>query len=535
MTGDLTHTPRTATDIAAQVRSGRVSAADVIGSSLDRIAAYNGTVNAFVEVRAREAMRAAAAVDTRRAEGINPGPLAGVPIAVKDSMWEAGRVTTAGSRALLGFRPPHTVVAVKRLVAAGAIIVGRTNLPEFCYRGNCDNELYGTTVNPADVSRTPGGSSGGAAAAVAAAMVPIALGSDGGGSIRIPASFCGVVGFKPTFGHVPRAPGFPGWFTLNHVGPITATVADAALAYRVMAGPDPRDSTSVPVAHRDPLHQHGALSGLRVAYSRDLGYAAVDHQVLQAFDTALDKLAAAGVELVQAHPALNNPIDVWNTLAMTDNVASEGPHVRGGDAGADAMLLIHAGEAITGAQYAAARNAQSEFATAWGVFMEDVDLVVTPTMECTAFPARDQKPASIAGKVIDGVDDDWCHFCYPFNLTGQPAISIPMSPVGPLPMGLQIVGRRGRDDLVLHAAHQWEHLVNDPQPPHPLTPSTPTLTPEDLQTLNHAVDHHLDHITVAPDTHVAAGQHLHTPTATITITRTYTPHDTTRTIELDTQ
>ena len=211
-----------------------------------------------------------------------------MPVAVKDVIWEPGVEATDGSRSLLGFVPEESATIVRRLTDAGAIVVGRTNVPEFCYRGICANDLYGVTSNPWDLGRTPGGSSGGSAAAVAAGLVPLAIGTDGGGSIRIPSSFCGVAGFKATYGVVPREPQFPGWLTLTHLGPIAYTVEDCALMLSVIAGPDLRDPMSLPPLPRDPeTLDRGDLRGLRVAYSEDLGYVPVDEGVRRAFSDAI--------------------------------------------------------------------------------------------------------------------------------------------------------------------------------------------------------------------------------------------------------
>ena len=235
------------------VRDRRRTAAEVVDEALDRIAGANGALNAFCQVRPQAARAAAAAVDARVAAGTDPGPLAGVPLAVKDVIWEAGVEATDGSRSLVGFVPGESATVVRRLVDAGAVVVGRTNVPEFCYRGFCVNDLYGATSNPWDLGRTTGGSSGGSAAAVAAGLVPLAIGTDGGGSIRIPSSFCGVTGIKPTYGVVPREPQWPGWLTLTHLGPIAFTVEDCALMLSVMAGPDGRDPMSLPRLDGDLL------------------------------------------------------------------------------------------------------------------------------------------------------------------------------------------------------------------------------------------------------------------------------------------
>jgi Asp-tRNA(Asn)/Glu-tRNA(Gln) amidotransferase A subunit family amidase len=470
----------TAAAIAEDVRAGRRTATEVVGEALDRIAGANGALRAFCEVRSRAARAAAAALDARIAAGrdlepaLRPAlPLAGVPIAVKDVVWEAGVEATDGSRSLLGFVPEEDAIVVQRLRAAGAVVVGRTNAPEFCYRAFCANDLYGVTSNPWHVGRTPGGSSGGAAAAVAAGLVPLAIGTDGGGSIRIPSSFCGVAGFKPTFGVVPREPQWPGWLTLTHLGPIAFTVPDCALMQAVMAGPDQRDPMALPSLQRElgPAHpdrDRRDLRGLRVAYSEDLGYVRVDEGVRRAFGAAIERFASLGAELVAAHPPPfdPHPVDIWNTLTTTDNLASEGPLLETGRVGADARGLIEPGARVSGVEYVRARNAQWEYACAWGRFMIDYDLLLTPAMECVAFEHGRTGPATIAGEPIGEFYDDFCHFCYPFNLTGQPAISVPMGTAEHgLPVGLQIVGRRFEDDLVLAAGAAWERLGGWPRAP----------------------------------------------------------------------
>ena len=459
----------TATAIAEDVRGGRRTAAEVVEEALDRIAGANGALGAFCEVRPGAARAAAAALDARIAsgDGLDALPLAGVPVAVKDVIWEAGIEATDGSRSLLGFVPTEDAIVVQRLVAAGAIVVGRTNAPEFCYRAFSANDLYGATSNPWDLGRTPGGSSGGSAAAVAAGLVPLAIGTDGGGSIRIPASFCGVAGFKPTFGVVPREPQWPGWLTLTHVGPIAFTVQDCALMLSVMAGPDQRDPMSLPPLYFE-ARDRADLQSLRVAYSEDLGYVRIDDGVRQQFRIAIERFAALGVELVAAEPVpfQPHPVDVWNTLTTTDNLASEGPLLDTGGVGADARGLIEPGARVSGVEYVKARNAQWEYSSAWGRFMADYDLLLTPAMECVAFEHGRTGPATIAGEPIGDFYDDFCHFCYPFNLTGQPAISVPMGTAEHgLPVGLQIVGRRFEDDLVLAAGAAWERLGAWPRAP----------------------------------------------------------------------
>ena len=452
----------TATAISADVRAGRRRAIDVVDEALDRIARLNPALNAFCEVRPGAALAAAGAVDAAVRDGRDPGPLAGVPIGVKDVIWEQGIESTDGSRSLLGFVPSESATVVTRLLRAGAIVVGRTNQPEFCYRGISENPLYGRTSNPWDVTRVPGGSSGGSAAAVAAGLVPLAIGTDGGGSIRIPASLCGVAGIKPTYGLVPREPQLPGWYSLTHVGPLAFTVADCALMLSVMAGPDPLDPASLPALGTDLSLTDGGgdLRGLRIAYSEDLGYVRVDPGVREVFRRTIERFRVLGAELEEAHPGLQNPLETWDTIACADNLASEGPLLATGLVADDTRALIEAGAAFSAADYARARNDQAAYASAWGSFMARYDLMLTPAMELVAFAHGRTGPELIDGQPIGEQFDDWCHFSYPSNLSGQPAMSVPMgSAEHDLPVGLQIIGPRLGDQRVLRAAAAWERIA----------------------------------------------------------------------------
>ena len=288
----------------------------------------------------------------------------------------------------------------------------------------------------------------------------------GGGEIAQRA--VGMAGIKPTFGVVPREPQWPGWLSLTHLGPIAFTVEDCALMLSVMAGPDQGDPMSLPPLGRDLVaaaRDRGDLRGMRVAWSEDLGYVRMDDGVRQAFRSALERFGALGAELVPAHPELPNPVDTWNTLTTVDNVVSEGPLLQTGLVGDDARSLIEPGADVSGADYVRVRNAQWEYARTWGRFMEGYDLFLSPAMECVAFEHGHMSPPTIGGEPIGDFYDDYCHFSYPFNLTGQPTMSVPMgSAEHGLPVGLQIVGRRFEDDVVLRAAAAWERENPWPRP-----------------------------------------------------------------------
>jgi Asp-tRNA(Asn)/Glu-tRNA(Gln) amidotransferase A subunit family amidase len=432
-----------------------VSAVERVEAALDAIGRLDPDVNAFTVVLADEARATARAVD----RGELGGPLAGVPVAIKDHVWMRGAPATNGSLALADFVPDEDCACVARLRDAGAVLVGKTNNPEFCYRGVTDNALFGVTRNPWALDRTPGGSSGGAAAAVAAGMVPLALGTDGGGSIRIPSSFCGVAGHKPTFGLVPKMPGFRGWPTLSVDGPIGRSVGEVAVMLSVMAGASPADEMTWPV----PV---GAFAGGvvprgRVAVSADLGFAPVEPGVREVFARAIDTLADDGWPLEEGAPPGADPTPLWNAIACAEGYASEGPLL---DEWEDRMTagtaeIVRAGEGITARQYLDAQHERAAYTRAWAEFFARYDLLLTPAMQMTALPLGILSPPEIDGRPIDPFFDDWVTFCLPANLTGSPAASVPIGPAGDgLPVGLQIMGPRWADAAVLAAAAAVERL-----------------------------------------------------------------------------
>jgi Asp-tRNA(Asn)/Glu-tRNA(Gln) amidotransferase A subunit family amidase len=435
-----------ATAAAEAVRNREVSPVEIVEQALTAIEERDPEVNAFTVVLAEEARATA-----KERERDPRGALAGVPIAIKDHVWMRGAPATNGSLALKDFYPDVDAVCVERLRDAGAVIVGKTNNPEFCYRGITDNAVYGLTRNPRNLERTPGGSSGGSAAAVAADMVPFALGTDGGGSIRIPASFCGIAGHKPTFGLIPKLPGFRGWPTLSVDGPLARTVRDLVLTLHVMAGTDPADDLTWPVA----LHEREPL---RVAYSEDLGFAPVEPSVRKAFKETVAKLPWI---MQKAHPPPIPPTALWNAIALPEGYASEGPLLAEHEdqMTAGTAEIIREG-AVSANEYLDAQHERSLYTRAWAEFFADYDLLLIPTMQMTAFPVGMLSPASIDSQPIDQFFDDWCTFCVPANLTGQPAASVPIgADEDGLPIGLQIIGRRWEDLTVLAAAAQVERLL----------------------------------------------------------------------------
>ena len=453
-----------AVGMAAAVRARDISPVELVGQAFERIDASDGEVNAFAFLLRDQATEQARSAEAAVRRGDQLGPFHGVPISVKEAIWMRGVPCTNGSRALAGHIPVEDAALVRRLRDAGAIVVGKTNISEFCYFGCADNDVYGLTRNPWNLDRTPGGSSGGAAAATAYGAVPLSIGADAGGSIRIPASFCGVFGYKPSFGLVPQGPGWPGYKTLTVNGPIARSARDLAACAAVIAGPDPSDDLSEPEL---PTGFHdGNVEGLRVAYSADLGYAPVEAEVREAFAAAIGRLRAAGWDLHEAHPGTGDPSALFSVIAETECAASEFPIVAARlDLVRPATLdVIRGGQRYSGVDYMTALHERSAYTRRWREFLDEFDLLVTPTMQMTAFPAGLDRPAEILGVPVDADVDDWCAFIYPANLAWLPAVSVPCGfDSSGLPIGLQFTGGRWRDADLLAAAEVWSR-VSDQHP-----------------------------------------------------------------------
>ena len=419
---------------------------------------------------ADEALAAAREADNALlTEGKTGGPLHGVPFTLKDLTLTKGIRTTFGSKALVENIPDQNAIYVDRLLAAGGILIGKTTSPEFGNKALCDSPLFGETNNPWKLTHVPGGSSGGAAAAVAAGLGPIADGGDAAGSIRVPASCCGVVGLKPSFGRVPYAPGFSPFESLIHIGPITRTVADCALMLQVMAGPDSRDVFSIEDRAFDFVEavREPAVDGLRVAYSRTLGFNPIEREVAEVTDRAAAAFASElGAIVEEVDPDLPDPreaeITYWRVFEgvlaedlLLPNLASPD------DLDVHLRELHERGKEISAFDfYRAAVLFRGEFYWRMHAFFETYDLLLTPTLSVVPFPhlGGAAGPSSVDGVPIEPFAG-W-HLTYPFNLTGQPAISIPcgFSSDG-LPIGLQIAGRRHADADVLRAAAAYEQAA----------------------------------------------------------------------------
>jgi aspartyl-tRNA(Asn)/glutamyl-tRNA(Gln) amidotransferase subunit A len=469
-----------AVETAAAVRAGEISAVSVIESALARIESLEPGIHAFNVVTAELALDAARAVDESVARGEDPGPLAGVPVALKDNLCTRGVPTTCSSRILEGWRPPYDGTAVARLRAAGAVVVGKTNLDEFAMGSSTENSAFGASRNPWDTDRVPGGSSGGSAAAVASGMVPLALGTDTGGSIRQPAALCGLVGMKPTYGVVSRYGLIAFASSLDQIGPLSCTVADAALMLEVIAGHDPMDSTSLaePAPALSGVLAAG-VDGLRVGVVSDFlehvaGYCTA------AVDTAAAALAAAGAvveavaipEVLHALPAyyLIAPAEASSNLARYDGVRY-GLRVDGPDVGAmnartresgfgpevkrRVMLGTYALSAgYYDAYYGHAQRVRTLVLRAFDRAYERFDVLLAPTTPSAAFLLGEKTADPLAMYL-----SDLCTI--PSNLSGHPGVSVPfsLSPDG-LPVGVQVLAPALGERVMFQVAAEVERAAD---------------------------------------------------------------------------
>ncbi len=478
--------PHTARAIRDAVAAGEVTAVEVCQAHLDRVVATNPSLNAFNTVCAERALAAAAAVDARRAAGDVLGPLAGVPVAIKDNLCTNGLRTTASSKILDTFVPPYDATVTARLEAAGAIVVGKTNCDEFAMGSSNENSAFGPVKNPWALDRTPGGSSGGSAAAVAAGCAPIALGSDTGGSIRQPASFCGIVGLKPTYGRVSRYGLLAFASSLDQVGPMTRTAADAALTMNVIAGYDRADATSSASAVPDfTAALTGDVKGLRVGVPRAFVSNGVDAPVLEAFDRAIATLKDAGATVVDVElPNAPSGIPVYylvctaeassnlarydavryghrTTLAPGDTLQTMYERSRDEGFGPEVKRRIMLGTYVLSAgyydaYYLKAQQVRTLLRRDYDEAFRSVDVVAMPTSPTPPFTLGEKTDDPLQMYLTD-------IFTVSANLVGLPAISIPCGfDAHRLPIGLQLTGRMFDEATLLRAADAYERATQWP-------------------------------------------------------------------------
>jgi Asp-tRNA(Asn)/Glu-tRNA(Gln) amidotransferase A subunit family amidase len=450
----------TASELAAKIRDKSVSPVEVTEALLGRIERLNPTLNAFCLIAHDAARAAAREAEIAVMKGEPLGLLHGVPVSIKDVLYTRGLRTTGGSRLFSDITPQEDAIAVARLRTAGAVILGKTNTSELGHKALTVNPLFGATRNPWDLAYTPGGSSGGAAAAVASGQGPIGLGTDGGGSIRIPASCCNLYGFKPSYGRVPNHPGFPGWEHYSHTGPIVRSVADAALVLDVIAGGDDRDLESLPSGP----NSFGAACGksvkaFHVAWTPDLGFAPVDAEVVEICQEAAAQFESLGCHVEVVNPGWQSGEDAFGTIVTAQFYAAWGDRLPEAEPLLDPSLVkfVRRGGGITARQYLEARAWVRAFWLEVHAFLERFDLLLTPTLAVAPFALDSPPPREIAGQPVSVLG--WMPFTFPFNMTGQPAASIPagFSAAG-LPVGLQICGRRHDDRSVLAASAAYERI-----------------------------------------------------------------------------
>jgi aspartyl-tRNA(Asn)/glutamyl-tRNA(Gln) amidotransferase subunit A len=436
------------------LRERRISCTELLEQALASIEAQNPELNAFITISAYEARLQAKLLDEEFAQGKDRGPLHGIPIALKDLFYTAGIRTTNGSALFRDFVPDYDATVVRKLDDAGAVCVGKLNMHECAYGITSTNPHFGAVHNPSDPECIPGGSSGGSGAAVAANMVFMAMGSDTGGSIRIPASFCGTVGLKPTFGRVSRYGCFPLGLTLDHMGPFTRTVADAAVVLEAIAGYDPKDeSTSTREVGAYSQLDPTSFVGLRVGVPSNFFLSAVEPEVRRSFESAIEAARRCEAKIVEVHvpdPAGLNVIA--RTILLAEATAVMTPHLhRRADFGSDVLALLDGGRFVSAQDYINAQRVRRRMQRDWADMFRSIDVLFTPTTPIPA-PKIGQMTVSVDGKE-ENTRLASTRFVRGINALGLPAISIPCGrTTSGLPIALQIIGRAWEEQTVLEAA-----------------------------------------------------------------------------------
>ena len=451
-----------ASELVGHIRACELSAVEVMDAHIAQIERVNPAVNAVVTFLPDLAHAGARAVDAALARGEDPGPLAGLPVAHKDLFATKGIRTTFGSPIFQDFVPDADAIIVERLRKAGAITVGKTNTPEFGAGSQTFNAVFGATRNPYDLTKTCGGSSGGAAAALACGLLPIADGSDMGGSLRNPASFCNVVGLRPSAGRVPNWPSVSGWFQMGVVGPMARTVQDVALTMSAIAGPDPR----APISLQDsglmfarPLDRD--FKGVRIAWSSDLGGLPVEPEVTRVMEAQRKTFAGLGCIVENATPDLRDADEIFSVMRAWNFELTFGQLLKSKRALMKDTVIwnIEEGARLTGPQVGAAEVKRTQLFHRMREFMEKYDFLIAPVVQVLPFDI-DVPYVTRINDVDLGTYIDWMRSCYYITVTGAPALSVPcgFSREG-LPVGLQIVGRHQDDFGVLQMAHAFEQAT----------------------------------------------------------------------------
>ena len=474
----------TATDQCAALKKRQISATELLELTIERSESVSESLNPFALKLYDRARKRADTADKKLRKG-KGGKLCGLPITVKDSQWLAGVRCANGSPSLADFVPEQTCTAISQLELEDAVIFAKTTCPELCLSGTGNSPLYGPTVNPWDLTRTPGGSSSGAAAAVASGCGSLAFGSDGGGSIRIPAAFCGIVGFKPSYGVVTRRPGFTTWESLVAYGPMCRSVRDAELMFSV-------------VLNRDAKLSRGG-AGTKIIASEDLGFAPVNDEIRVAFRQLIESLQQNDIQVALDNPGLQSSVVSWAALATHDmwehkgNTKSE-KYKEPGPLQDYANSFIQFGSTFSELEIADANAYRRVIDQAYTTMFDRqrCNILITPTLGCEAFSSQLGHPLMIEGREITYPWLDWAGMLYDANLTGMPACSIPMGTGrNGLPIGLQVTGPQGSDLQVLEIARKIEEVIDWQYPTAPAF--SVDLVPAPEESLLLPVDQHLQH------------------------------------------
>ncbi len=451
-----------ASALAAEIRSGRLSAKEVMQAHLERIDSVNPQVNAIVTLHAEQALAAAVAADEAQVRGAPLGPLHGLPVAHKDLLLTKGMRTTFGSAIHRDFIPSRSALLVERQQQAGAISIGKTNTPEFGAGSQTFNAVFGATRNPYDLGKTCGGSSGGSAVALATGMVALADGTDMGGSLRCPANFCNVVGLRPSVGRVPQLPALDGWGSLSVSGPMARCVQDLALYLSVLAGPDPRDPLSISedgARFRQPLER--SFKGVRVAWSPDMGGLPVDRRVTAALDAQRAAFEQIGCVVEDDCPDFHDAHEVFMSLRAYSFELQLGALMdrHPGILKDTIVWNIEAGRSLSASQLARAEKLRTALFQRMHRFMQRYDFIVLPVNQVPPFAIEQPYVTEIDGVQMDSYID-WMRSCYYVTASAHPAISVPcgFTPEG-LPVGLQIVGRHRGEFELLQIAYAFEQAT----------------------------------------------------------------------------